>query len=201
MKTAQKKKTEQLTDEERSEREKIIWKIRRYLSSQRFGHYLTKEMGIKYTQNGLQKLKLPTLRNILARIRTAIDNQRAGAIYDRLLQGGLLGIEKAISPVYDIDGFSKNLLSDNGFLDAVEKAKIEAELPSIPPHLQIGIIATQCAVATHHLNQFKKVGKQQSLGSPTRDMNPPDEESILTDVKVSAEPENTNPVISVGRSL
>ena len=122
------------TDEnEVEEREKIIWKVRRYLSSKKFGEYLTKELGIKYSQAQLRKLKLTSLRNLLHRIRIAVDMKNVDAIYDKMVFHGTFVVEKALSPIYNIDGFTENLHRNEEFQCGMEKLKIEAELPHIPP--------------------------------------------------------------------
>ena len=180
-------KKKDMTSEERAEREKVIWKIRRYLSSQRFGNYLTKEIGIKYSQPQLTKLKLSTLQNILARIRNAVDNRNCDAIYDKLLQGGLYSVERVVTPIYDVEGMTKRLMGDDAFLNAVERAKIEAELISIPPHVQMGLIIAQTAMITHHINQTTKEFhsiKKEPLGPPETEMTPPEEEDGNAVIKV-----------------
>ena len=147
-----KKKTEEMESEER---EKTIWKIRRYLTSRKFGDYLTKELGIKYSQAQLRKLKGSSLKNTLHRIRVAVDMRNIDAIYDKMVFHTCFVTEQVMSPFYNIDGFAQNLQQNDEFSCALEKMKIEAELPNIPPPMQLLAIASQTAIVTHRLNQVK----------------------------------------------
>lgn len=148
---AEKKRT---TTVDIEERQKIIWKIKKYLASKRFGTYLQKELGIKYSQTQLSKFQISTLQNILSRIRIAVDTKNSDNIYDKMMFSASLAFEKGISPVYDIDGFAVKLFENDEFLNAAEKVKIESELPNIPPSVQMMFIATQTAIVVHEMNKL-----------------------------------------------
>lgn len=179
-------------DEEAEERQKVIWKIRRYIASKRFGEYISKELGIKYTQAQLQKLKLNTLQNILHRIRISIDLKNTDSIMDKFAFGASMMTEMAVSPFYDIEGTTEVLFENDDFLNALEKVKIETDVPNIPPPIQLSLIGVQTALVVHQRNTFVKKRnvpqknqdivitdkddkneKKNELNEPVREMRPP----------------------------
>ena len=149
-----KQSKDKLDDEQTNERERTIWIIRRYLSSKKFGDYLTKELGIKYTQAQLRKLKNTSLKNTLHRIRIAVDMRNVDAMYDKMFFHTSLVVEKTLTPFYDVEGLTQNLQNNEEFQCALEKMKIEAEIPNIPPPVQMMMIASQTAIMTHHMNKL-----------------------------------------------
>lgn len=171
--TQQKKKEKLLTSDKKTkeseEREKTIWKVRKYLTSERFGKYLTKELGITYTHKQLQKLKLGTLQNVLSRIRVAVNNKNTDKILNSFVFSMSITTEKVVSPFYDIDGFTHNLQQSESFMNALECWKIEQEVPSLNPTAQLCLVASQVALMTHEVN------KRQV---PQKTMTPPDENEV-----------------------
>lgn len=78
------------------------------------------------------------------------------AMYDKMFFHTSYAVEKTLTPFYDVDGLTQNLQNNEEFQCALEKMKIEAELPNIPPAVQMMLIASQTAIMTHHLNKHKE---------------------------------------------
>lgn len=193
-KSASSSKKATANEEEANERESLIWKIRKYLTSKRFGQYLSKELGISYTHKQLQKLKIGTLRNIISRIRIAVNNMNTDKILDSVVYSTSLAVEKVASPFYDVDGLTENLQTSDPFLNALESWKIEQELPTLPPATQLLLVGGQIAVFTHEMNKRKVKNPQ-----PQKTMEPPDEkelQKILEGDKEKEEPVRKD--ISIG---
>ena len=179
-KKQKKQQQNKVKDDDGDERQKIIWKIKKYLASPRFGEYITKELGIKYTQAQLQRMSQSTLQNILSRIRVSVDMKNTDSLFERMTKGGALAMETSAGSMgYNIDGFADELFRNEEFLNALEKTKIEADLPTIPPPVQMLLIASQVAFICHTKNRIKQSALKQKKqdvviqDEPVREMKPP----------------------------
>ena len=75
------------------------------------------------------------------------------AMYDRMFFHTSYAVERSLTPFYDVDGLTYNLQNNEEFQCALEKMKIEAELPNIPIPVQLFMIGSQTAILTHQLNK------------------------------------------------
>ena len=185
LKKQEKKEKHKPSEEEVEERQKTIWKIKKYLASPRFGEYITKDLGIKYSQAQLQRMSLSTLKNLLARIRVSVNMKNTDSMFERMTKGGAVMLESSASMAgYDLDGYADELFQNEDFLNALECTKIEADLPTIPAPAQLLLIATQTALIVYKKNQIikqhqvKKKTKQKEpqeikLEPPQTQMKPP----------------------------
>ena len=161
-----------------TEKQELILKITKYLGSVRFATYLKKDLKISYTNIQLQKKKVTELRDILKHIQVNLDNKNLDKFYHSLAIGGASVVEKTISPLYDIDGFADNLVSNENFWDVYERYKIENTFPNIPPAIQLCYIVTSTIITTHEVNKIKKMMPANASKSPMVEMKGPDEFKI-----------------------
>ena len=155
-----------------SDKETLITRILKYQASRRFGHVITKELKINYNREQLTKFSIDRLEKILKRIRTHLNSRNMDAMFEQLAITCANGYERTISPFYDITGFSDLLLANPGFHDALERYKIERELPDVPPGLQLAYIVASTTLTAHALNiqQLSNVkpNKQDTTKKPNK---------------------------------
>ena len=182
----QKAEVRQVEAQNDEDREKLIWKIKKYFSSKRFSQYLQKEIGIHYTQAQLRKKTTPQLHNILNRVRVALDNMNVDNMIDGTLKTGCVFLEKTLDEIYNIDGFTDMLWENQQFLNALERTKIETDIPTIPPHIQLSVICLQTAIICHKLNELKLPPKP--IEPPTEPPEPQNEDEKDKEKKPEPKP-------------
>lgn len=136
-------------------KEDLINTIIKYQSNARFGHIVTKELGIKYTRNQLSKYTVDTLETILHRIRTHLNTRNMDQVFEHMAKVTANGYEDLITNFgYNIEGFSDLLFANPAWHDAFERWKIERKIPDIPPSFQlVYIIASTTYIAHLHAPQ------------------------------------------------
>jgi len=175
-----------------------IFTIQKYMTSNRFGDYVKKDIGIKYTLAQLEKKSDKELEDILNKIRIHLDNKNMDAIYDGMAKSMASGLEMTLTPFYDIDGFSDTLLDPNNaqFWDTYEKFKIEHKLPTMPVGLQLAYIVSSTMILQHNLNKMKHPRSQ-----PMEDINVEKELKIIDEKLTSkrkSKPKKIIPKVKAG---
>lgn len=150
------------TDKEETEREKLIMKIIKYQDNKRFGEYVRKKLSINYTRSQLIKLNSKRLEQLLNRIRINLNNRNVDVVFNNMAKTMSIGLEKSVTPFWNVDGFSDNLLMNPSFWEVFEKWKIEQELPDIPPYLQLSYIITSTMLITHQMNMVNEDKREMS---------------------------------------
>ena len=136
-------------------KEELIFKIQKYQNSSRFGDFITKDLKIDFSRDKLLKMKIEQLEAMLHRIRIHLNNRNMDAIIKNMVHTCAFGYERTLSPFYNIDGFTNLLCNNQEFWDAVERWKIENELPDIPPGIQISYIVMSTTLMAHELNKLQ----------------------------------------------
>lgn len=147
------------TDEEK---QKNILCLYRYQNSDRFGKYI-KQQGFKFTN--LEKKSLDELESLVNRVRYTVNNKSNGVTLD-MMKNACLMVEKGVSirskGKLPLDGFSDALFSNEGFLDDLERFKLEyLSFATIDYRLRMGytIISTALMV----IGQNKKMGNIRGM--------------------------------------
>ena len=138
------------------EREKLIYIIQKYQSSQIFGEYVQQELKINYSSESLHKKTVEQLESILAKIRLHLDNRNLDKIYDGVLFSSTMLIETFSRPMVNVDGFNKMLQENEQFLNCWERFKCESVMPTIPSHVQLMFILGQTYFMAYAMNQSKE---------------------------------------------
>ena len=137
-----------------NDKETIIMKILKYQNSTRFGEYITKDLKIKYTREQLVKMSVDRVESVLHRIRINLNNRNVDTMFDGMIKTCAFGYENAVSQFYNISGFTDLLWANPGFHDAVERYKCEANMPDIPPGVQLAYIVATTTLAAHSINKM-----------------------------------------------
>lgn len=138
-----------------TDKEGLILKIQKYQSSRRFGTYITKDLKISQSREQLVKLSIERLENILHRIRLNLNSRNLDAIFENMALTCANGYETTMTHLgFNISGFSDLLTANPGFWDAYERWRIEkADLPDIPPGIQLAYIVSATTIAAYNINQ------------------------------------------------
>ena len=196
-----KKLPKSLSEIDSRKKQSIIMKIQKYLSSARFKDFLCSQLKINYTNSQLQSKNIEQLEDILNKIRVHLDSKNLDTFYNQLATSGAVMFEKSISSFYDVEGFAVNLTANPQFYDIYDRYKIEAELPSVPPSVQLFWLISQTAVLTHEKNKLRRLSKKKLHGD-VEDTKP--SQNIETDKNTGQdiEPEiKQKEVVSYGSSL
>ena len=137
------------------DKETLISRVQKYQSSRRFGNIINKELKINYSREQLVRMSNDKIENILKRIRLHLNNRNMDTMFEHLATTCAIGYEKTISPIYDITGFTDLLMANPSFHDALERWRIERQMPDIPPGMQIAYIVASTTLAAHSLNKSK----------------------------------------------
>lgn len=140
-----------------TDKEKLILKILKYQNNKRFGARIKKDLSMKYTRGQLLKCSITNLESILFRIRNYLNSSNMDAVFDHMTRYAAKGYEDLMSQFYDIEGFSDMLLQNPAFWDALERYKIEQEMPDIPPSMQMFYIIASTTYISHLQNQMKAI--------------------------------------------
>ena len=180
-------------DSKTSKLEKIHT-IQKYQTSPRFGNYVKKTLKINHTESKLEKMTDKKLDDILNKIRLYLDNRNMDVIYNNMAKSLSKAAEMTITPFYDIDGFSNNLLSNEDFWNSYERFKIEQKMPTIPPSVQLLYVVSATMLMTHQQN--KSLHKPPTKIEQVKEMEPPEvEPDIEMDIEPIVKELNTGDVI------
>jgi hypothetical protein len=157
------------------DKENLITKILKYQESSRFQDYIKKNMKISYRREQLSKMANHKLEAILYRIRKSLDSRGMDKMFEDTTHAVALGYEKILSNWYNIDGFSNLLMNNPAFLDALERYKIEKEIPDIPPAVMIMYIVSSTTLLAHSMSVLKET---QDTYHHSSNMKPPSQEDI-----------------------
>lgn len=135
-------------------KENLISRVLKYQASKRFAKTLKQDMKINYSREQLSRMTVEKIELILHRIRNHLNSRNLDAVFEHMATTCAIGYEKTITPFYNINGFSKILLSNPDFWDCLERWKIEKELPNIPPHIQMLYIVASTTITAHEFNKF-----------------------------------------------
>ena len=171
-------------------KQKLIFTIQKYQDSSRFGKLVKYELGFKQTFVELSEKSESELENILERIRTHLDNKNLDKFYENMATSIAITYEQALSPIYNVDGFSDMLLDNDDFWNCYERYRIESNFPSVNPTTQMLFMIAQTTIMAHHL----------ALNPDEHDRmeEPPPLETILEGIEPEATPTPTQtPVIDI----
>ena len=154
-------------------RQETIARILKYQESKYFKDLLKKTIKNQWTYEMLSKKNETQLNSIINRIRVVIENQSMNSFYDSVITNSSLVVEKGLHNVYNIDGFTDDLTSNEHFWILFEKYKIESNLPTIPISFQLMQCIVGTAVISHQKNLVDKVPDGPILKST---MKAPDKE-------------------------
>lgn len=167
------------------EKRTLIWKIQKYQNSKRFGPFVKHNIHINQTEHQLNKLNIIELKDILSKIRIQLDNRNLDEFYNALIHGGCNMMETVLSPYYNIDGYGKNLMSNNQFMDSLERHKIEHPFPAVSSGIQLSYAMISTLIMTHELNKrvfdTPKIAKE--VPPPVVEMEQPKMEELPDDVQ------------------
>lgn len=187
----------QASEDEGKLKENLISRVLKYQASKRFSRTLKQDMKISYSREQLSRMSIDKIELILHRIRNHLNSRNLDAVFEHMATTCAIGYEKTITPFYNIDGFSKILLSNPDFWDCLERWKIEKELPNIPPHLQMLYIVASTTITAHEFNKYTDI--QQKQPQQNNDIVIIDEDDKKTKEDVDNKKERTN--FEIGKQL
>lgn len=173
-KTTTKSKTAKTPEEQEEEEQECLnirMKIQRYADNERFGTYLTKQMGFKLDTKSMLKLKQAELEALLKRVQFAIGNRSTTSMVDGLIQQGLLvgeGLAVNVAKLR-VQGLTSNLLMNEQFLDDLEAVKLEyLSFGHISPLTRMSLTIAQTGFNLHagRLMMEKQAMLRQSAPIP-----------------------------------
>lgn len=168
---SKKSKTKKVSEEDITEKQKLIFKILKYQDNPRFGPLL-KKLNFKYNYSQLNKSTLETLKEIIQRIYVNINNDGIDKFFDMLVHQTSNTFEKTVSPFYNIEGFTDSILCDETFLNLLERYKIEHTLPDIPIGVQMSLVISKHMLLCNTKNKIKN--KQKHNFTLNKDYKIPD---------------------------
>lgn len=123
------KRENRLSNEEIELKQKLILKITRYLESSRFKSYLS-SLGLHHSSKTLQSLSINDLEERLEEIKVAVSNKNMTNLISELTftitsVGETLTQTPKIRDTINLNGLTKSLKEDDGFLDTLEQLHLE----------------------------------------------------------------------------
>jgi hypothetical protein len=133
-----------------SERQELIFKIRKYFKSKVFGEYLVNDTDISHTN--LNRKSMTDLQNIYESIVIEVEHFNIDNIFESAIKATCNVYEQTLSPFYDIHGFTDTLCGSTQFWALIERYKIETSLPKLSPAKQLLLLIGQTTYLQHQMN-------------------------------------------------
>jgi hypothetical protein len=137
--------------------QEMVIMLSRYGQSKRFAEFL-KSMGFNLSVTHLKKCELDELEEILARVKTAINNKNVSNFWEELAfgviqTGEIICTKTSLSQRIKIQGISEMLKSDDTFLDLLEQVELENQnLTYVSPYIRMLYAVVGSAMKCHGIN-------------------------------------------------
>lgn len=150
-------KKEQIQNEAPEDRRLRLLILNRYKISERFGSYLTSDLGFKLDSSSLNNLTIPELDSLINDIRFCISTKNVNSFWQDACTQGVGVAERIVSPYYNITGLSQVLSKDNNYLDVTEELVLEnQQYLYCKPEYRIAYSILKNATMVHAQHQFFK---------------------------------------------
>jgi hypothetical protein len=172
------------TEEEVNDHQSHVIMLSRYGSSKRFAEYL-KSMGFTLTVTHLKKMETDELVELLARVKTSIDNKNfwEELTFGVIQTGEVFVNATTLSQRLKIAGITEALRGDETFLDLIEQLELENQnLVYTSPYIRLVYSVVSSAMKCHAVNSMM----EKRIGILNRDAGEEIETADLEETKEEA---------------
>ena len=173
------------------EKQLLLYKLQKY-STNKLLKPLFEKPDCRIRFGNLERKSLKELKELHASIGIYLDNINTDVIFENLVSTSCLLYEKALTPFYDIEGFTGSITQNPQFWTLVERYKIEMSLPKLSPSQQLMFLVAQTTYIQHETNKVLKGEDRLKPVKKTMEGPTEDVDIILDNARPTEELPNEN---------